>query len=152
MKKIELTQGKFALIDDEDFEKVDVYNWFAAYMHGKWYARNRKLGYLHRFLLETDSDIDHVDGDGLNCQRHNMRPATHGQNQVNKATWSTSGFKGVCQRGDRYRAQIKSNKKKISLGTYDTPEEAAHAYDNAAHELHGAFAVLNFPEEKQHSN
>ena len=157
MREIELTQGKVALVDDEDYERVSAYVWTAAKGEGDYWYAYRKDGTesirLHRFILGIDDEreVDHIDRDALNCQRYNMREATRTQNARNRIVPQTeggSGYRGVQSFRDRWRAHIQiapGNRKHIGL--YDTPEEAARAYDAMAREHHGEFAVLNFPDE-----
>jgi hypothetical protein len=159
MKKIPLSSGKaFALVDDDDFEWLSKYTWQLIVMKsGVCYAtRNEKFyvgkvrksrGYsMHREILGlTDGRIqcDHKDENGLNNQRSNLRVATRSQNRINKT--KKEGFKGVhlVRRTGRYIAQITLNRKCYNLGTFDTKEAAAAAYNNAAIKLHGEFAKLN---------
>jgi hypothetical protein len=106
--------------------------------------------YLHRFILGiTDPKIrvDHQDGDGLNCRRSNIRVSTPSLNTANAGKRPGSNpYKGVLKRGSRWIARIKVNYTSRHLGTFDTPEEAARAYDRAAVETFGEFARLNFPQ------
>jgi hypothetical protein len=149
MKEIPLTQGKVAIVDDEDFERVSEHKWYAMLVDGHWYAESRPIGYLHRFLLNSPADcmVDHIDGDGLNCQRYNMRLATNRQNQHNARTRidNTTGFRGVCVNKDKWTAQIKIDGVLTYLGRFASPEEAARAYDAKARETRGEFARTNFP-------
>jgi hypothetical protein len=148
MKLIELTQGKHAQVDDEDFERVNKYNWHAHCGRGnKWYARSKLGGelkdatYLHVFIMDADDEIDHRDGDGLNCQKFNMRPATHSQNLCNRPTTSSTGYRGVQQLpSGRFSARLKQ----VYIGTFISAEEAARAVDAHAKESYGEFATLNF--------
>ena len=158
MKEIELTQGLVALVDDKDYEACNAFNWNARYNsdgsvyavrwaseHGGQYTR------LHNFIMhpKEGEEVDHIDRDGLNCQRHNMRIGTRSQNMANRSTpGSASGYRGVyANRVGTWIVQIRHNGHLHSGGTYDTAEEAARAWDRLAKELHGEFAVLNFPEE-----
>ena len=153
--EIPLTQGKVALIDDEDFERVSQFKWWIAKRRdGKFYARremNGKSIFLHRFLMDAPPgmEVDHKNGDGLNCQRYNMRLATRAGNSKNqnKHSNNTSGFKGVCfdKKRGKYRAKICADGVHHHLGFYDDPVDAARTYDAAARKLHGDFAALNFP-------
>lgn len=157
-RTITLTQGKFAQCDDADYESLMRYEWFAVEIRGDWYAaRKAKAGeqpatiYMHRQIMgESEKPlIDHIDRNGLNNQRANLRFATRAQNMMNTARQSrnTSGYRGVvwCKRLGKWRAQIGVNYRKIMLGTHSTKRAAAEAYDEAARELFGEFAVLNFP-------
>jgi hypothetical protein len=101
---------------------------------------------LHRFLLRppAGAQIDHIDGDGLNNRRDNLRLASAGDNQRNKAKYvsNTSGFKGVTwsKQRQKWQAQIGFEGKNLYLGMFDSVEDAAETYRLAAARLHGAFA------------
>lgn len=162
MKEIKLTQGKVALVDDDDFERVNAFKWQAFKNYQTWYARRnegtspRKNVRMHQYILGVKgkaSQVDHCDGDGLNNQRSNLRIATMMQNQANRGPQrnNTSGFKGVYKHEGNWRAQIKYKGEKISLGAYPDPAEAARAYDRKARELFGEFAWQNFPQEKNNA-
>lgn len=160
MKQIPLSRGLVALVDDDDAADVIAAGPWHAVPGGRTiYGRRnrRKAGggwrsqSLHAFLLGRPW-VDHIDGNGLNNTRANLRPATAGQNAANRQTRidSASGFKGVYAnkgRGKPWRAQICVNYQKRHLGLFDTAEEAGHAYDDAATEAHGPYARLNFPME-----
>ena len=106
---------------------------------------------LHRLLLGSAVLVDHRDGNGLNNQRSNLRPATHAQNLQNtrKRAGTTSRFKGVCwnKKKQAWVAFIKHEGKKKYLGCFSSEEVAARAYDFAASETFGEFACLNFPND-----
>jgi len=155
MKIIELSNGLFTMIDDADFELVSSLKW---YFNSQGYAVRRHEGslqYMHRALLGLvlgdGIQVDHIDRDGLNNRRENLRICTHAQNMQNKGknAKNKSGFKGVCHNKGRpinkpWRAKIKLNNKDHHLGYFNTKEQAALAYDDAARKLHGDFALLNF--------
>ena len=161
MRKIPLTRGKVALVDDDDYAKLVVYKWHAIKSHRGsrlvWYAcRSQGVSprtlLMHRQILGDDCAgvlVDHEDGDGLNNQRINLRPATHRQNVRNSVMYSnnTSGFRGVHWHmgGQKWAARIQINNKSVYLGIYSNPEDAARAYDARAIEVDGPFARLNFP-------
>jgi hypothetical protein len=159
MKQITLTQNKVALVDDEDYEYLIQWKWCADKGHNTWYAvRNNFINkvkfkiYMHRVILQNATEVDHEDGNGLNNQRYNIRDSTRIQNSYNqnKRVDNTSNYKGVILKIDKFRtkpwlARIFVNKQQICLGYYATAVEAAMAYDQAAKELHGKFARLNFP-------
>lgn len=165
MKTIELTQGKVALVDDADFQRLDAYKWFAARCQkGRWYAgRNIPDGKRQRTLLmhrEIISDasiprVDHWDCDALNNQRANLRPCTVSQNNQNarKRKDNPYRFKGVTwhTRDESWRVRIRSNGKRIWLGYFSDEEAGARAYDEAARKLHGEFARVNLPKEGEMS-
>lgn len=151
MKTIRLTQGKVALVDDEDFAFVSRFRWRARRDKKTWYAETgsgSKSIFMHAILLGLDADEegDHRDGDGLNNRRNNIRKATRSQNCMNRNGWSKHGFKGVylVATNGRYGARIQVQKKMIQIGCFDTAEAAARAYDSAALKYHGEFARLNF--------
>ena len=100
--------------------------------------------------LERNEIIDHVNGNGLDNRRENLRISTNSQNLANrrKNCNNTSGFKGVQPKRKKYSACVGFQGKKIRLGVYDTPEEAARAYDEKAKELFGEYANLNFPDDE----
>ena len=158
MREIPLTQGLVALVDDEDYDKVCAYTWQAVTNGVDWYAvctiyeadgAQWPLR-MHRLIMDApdDMEVDHVDHNTLDCRRNNMRLATHGQNMANRRMpqgENGSGYRGVYMTtSGKWRAQIKSQGVIHQLGSYDTPEEAAMAWDEAALEMHGAFARLNF--------
>lgn len=158
-KEVKLSRNKVAIVDDEDFEKVSRYKWSASNPSSRnWYAiRNIRLPdgrkttiSMHTYLMGRLM-VDHIDGNGLNNTRNNFRGATNQENCCNSCTPSnnTSGFKGVhfYGRTGRWQAYIHFNRKKIHLGYFDTAEEAAKAYDEAAIKYHGEFSRLNFSEK-----
>ena len=156
-REIDLTQGKKAIVDDEDYEWLSQWKWY--YAHTGYAVRNspRVLGkhymiFMHREIMHTPQgmDTDHIDGNGLNNLRINLRVCSHSRNLQNKGVSinNVSGFKGVswCQANKKWRARIKASGKEKYIGYFDVAESAALAYDKAARELHGEFAKLNFPE------
>ena len=155
--KIELTRGKVAIVDDEDYKELSELKWFANKIGNTFYAVCTFNGgafkctkYMHRVILDAPSDmcVDHIDGNGLNNCRSNLRLSTKSQNGANrgKQADNTSGFKGVIwySRCRKWRAQIKINGKNKFLDSFDSPEDAARAYDEAARKFFGGFAKLNF--------
>src|SRR5579885_2603825 len=150
MKLISLTQGKFALVDDADFDRLTQHKW-SAYRRvtkGKtvWYAirkqctrtNRRTTVYMHRQVLgvtDPKVEVDHRDSDGLNNQRKNLRIATHAQNQQNsrkQVVKCSSQFKGVYKHKDgKWIAQIKVPGERVQryLGSFENEHEAAEAYD-----------------------
>jgi hypothetical protein len=92
--------------------------------------------------------VDHIDGNGLNNRRCNLRICTRRQNAANVGPrGGASEFVGVYRQRDKWGAQIVWRGKKYTLGSYDTQVEAAKVRDRKAFELHGEFAYLNFPED-----
>ena len=158
---ITLTQGKSAIVDDNDYDRLAQFKWSALRgSRTRWYAvrwsatvnGKRHRIYMHREVLGIVDGLecDHKEGVGLDNRKSNLRPATHGQNQRNKGMLpsNTSGYIGVYFRksSNKWFAQIKYNGQIAYLGAYITKEEAAAARDAKALELHGEFAVLNFKE------
>lgn len=162
MKEIKLTQGKVALVDDEDFEYLNQFKWYASKCRKTFYAqRCVKVAVnkwviikMHRVLLNTPSHlmVDHIDHNGLNNQKANIRNCTQLQNAKNITSRGRSKYLGVYYtsstiKGVRYEyitASIRVNRKLISLGNHKTEIEAAKAYDQAAKKYFGEFANLNF--------
>jgi len=159
VRKIPLTQGQVALVNDEDYDKLINYKWRAVRGRSTWYAvrtatkdvnGSRKTVYMHRALLGQVDQVDHKDGDGLNNQRQNLRAATHTQNQRNRIhkRVGSSRFHGVYwhKAARKWAAQITAPTPRY-LGLFEDELAAAKAYDAAARELYGAFAALNLPGE-----
>lgn len=157
MKLIQLTRGLYAQVDDEDFEWLNQWKWCAHKDRYTYYAvrgvgTNSKDGriLMHRLILGlTDNSIygEHIDHNGLNNQRQNLRPATHSQNMSNKRSKNnaTSKYLGVSwyKSREKWLATIYKGKKKIFLGYFDCEIDAALAYNNAAKKVHGDFANIN---------
>jgi len=152
-RPLPLTQGKVAIVDTNLWNKLLALGpWKAARRKGKtWYAASREHGYLHQavFRLATGrcpKRVDHKDGNGLNNRRSNLRAATHQQNLRNRGPNrnNKSGYKGVHPLpSGRFRAAIHTDGNKRNLGCFDTPRQAAKAYNDAARDLFGEFAWLN---------
>lgn len=160
MRIIDIGRGFQTCMDDEDFERFGALKWrFAKRRNGAVYvqrmvwdraAKRPRCQLLHREIMNAPSGslVDHRDSDGLNNQRYNLRVCSSGQNnqharKQHRAT--SSRFKGVCKRRDcrRWEAYIKVGKKRKHLGLFEGEQDAARAYNTAARELHGEFAVLN---------
>lgn len=150
---ITLTKGFVAIIDSEDIGKVAGFTWYASHSSGgvhyaKAHMRDGRNEYLHRLLLGLpDAEIDHIDGNPLNNRRSNLRLATSSQNSANtRARAGRTLPKGVyLTKSGRFEAKIQIKGESIFIGVYDSPEEAARAYDKAAVIHFGDFARLNFP-------
>ena len=155
VRYIALTRGKFAMVDAADYEWLSQYKWSATSSGLNTYAcRNvrGKIVLMHRFIMKAPKGmvVDHIDGNGLNNCRSNLRICTHSQNMCNSRIRSgSSQYKGVCyeRRSGRWVAHIACEGQSYHLGTFDSEIEAARAYDRKAIELFGQFARLNFPEE-----
>lgn len=154
-KQIQLTQGQVAIVDDEDFALVYGRKWYAhknknTYYAKTWVAGENKTISMHRLILGNSELVtDHIDGDGLNNTRKNLRRCTRQQNGRNQVVRTYPGkasrYKGVFL-DRKWKAQITVNGKYKFLGRFENEIDAAHAYDKAAKELFGEFARLNFPE------
>jgi hypothetical protein len=153
MKLIELTQDKFTQVDDSDFDYLNQWNWFAKKDGKKFYAaRNHyenkkcKIILMHCVLM-NDKGIDHIDGDGLNNQKFNLRKANGSQNRANtpKIAGCSSVYKGVYWKktNNKWASRIRFNNKEIYLGLFNNEVDAALAYNNKARELFGEFAQIN---------
>lgn len=153
---ISLTQGMTALVDDADYHLVSPYCWTAFKSRtsvNTWYAQRtichpvgrRSNVLMHRVILAAPAGVmvDHKSHDGLDNRRDNIRLATRGQNAANSHRSNASGYRGVLAHGNYWIARIWHEGRKRHLGTFKTPEDAAHAYNLAAKELHGDFATLN---------
>jgi len=153
MKEIPLTKGKFALVDDSDFEWLSKCKWYALKLKWKskdaYYAtgrpNGRKLELMHRVILRSvGGSVDHQDGNGLNNQRQNLRPCNQSQNSANRFT-RPDRYKGVrwYQPRKKWRAQIMKDYKQMHIGYFEYSTDAAIAYNEAAKRLFGEFAQLN---------
>jgi hypothetical protein len=146
--------GKFALIDDKDGALVGAYKWYifdqARYGCGRSvYATTSRGVKMHRLIIGARGgvSVDHVNHDGLDNRRANLRLCRGSQNGANSqlAINNTSGYKGVSFSIARckYEAKIQVMRKSIFLGRFGTAIEAAHAYDQAAVKYFGEFACTN---------
>ena len=162
-KKILLTQGKYAIVDEGDFEWLSQWKWHAVRKRDKYYATrkvmlayNRETKkitnqtiYLHRLLMgePMGKEVDHRDGDSLNNCRFNLRECTHMQNLQNRPTRTIakSGYKGVTWDKvlKRWFVRCTANGYNHHVGYFYDVKEAALAYNKAALEYHGDFARLN---------
>lgn len=159
-REVPLLQEIHTVVDNDDYERVIAAGPWRLHVcgnrayagrsykneHGAWSTER-----LHTFLTAWPL-VDHINGNGLDNRRANLRPATPSQNTANARMPSdnTSGFKGVgwFARTGRWRAYITYQGRQKHLGYFDIAEEAALAYDAAARELFGEFARPNFPAEE----
>lgn len=147
--EIPLTRGYVMLIDEEDAEWVSARKWQAYPAPHTTYVTGNVHGkrvHLHRLLLNAPDglEVDHINRNGLDNRRCNLRLATHAQNEANKPP--RGQYKGAywCERTGRWRALIRVDGHLKHLGRFDSVAEAARAYDVAALEAFGEFAYLNF--------
>lgn len=154
---IPLTKGYSTIVSWEDRDLFDI-KWCVMTPRNIQYAmtsvlgNNKKKLYLHRVILERiigrklvrSEQVDHIDGNGLNNRRDNLRLATNSQNHhnISKRSDNKSGYKGVCYSGGKWVAQINVSGKQTYLGRFDTPENAYEAYCEAAKKYHGEFARI----------
>lgn len=154
MKLIPLTRGKFAQVDDDDYERLAQWKWrFGARGYAVRYEK-RKLIFMHREIMKTPEgmETDHINANGdvggLNNQKYNLRVCTQSQNRKNLHKYSNnkSGHKGVSwHKGNgKWVAKITINKRRVNICYSDDPVIAARAYDEKALELFGDFAKTNF--------
>ena len=156
MKVITLTQGKTALVDDQDYPELSRHKWCASKKGSAWYVHRKirvnsgkqttvLMHWQVMGLSQGDGlQIDRINGNGLDNRRSNLRLATQQQNNQNKRCYSKSGFKGVRRYRQKWMALIGHNGKLTHLGYFLSPQQPAAAYDRAALELFGDFARLNF--------
>jgi len=162
MKQIQLTQGRVALVDDEDFDQVSKYRWYCGLDRWRAYAisgfgfyvnntRKRITVRMHRLIMNAGrgQEVDHINGNGLDNRKGNLRLCTKVGNGANRrsAIGSSSKYLGVSGSKTRksWLVQIQSGGMGMYLGVYASEVEAAKAYDVAARKYHGEFARLNFP-------
>ncbi len=157
MKILLLTQGKIALIDDKDFLLVSEYKWRACKNRDTYYAmahirkNGKRTGLsMHRLILNAPEEMetDHINHNGLDNRRCNLRLVTHQQNHFNRKgnINSSSKYKGVYwnKRDKKWQVHIWIDYKNHYLGRFDDEQKAAWAYDEAAKKLFGEYACLNF--------
>lgn len=166
MKIIQLTKNKFAIVDDEDYKRVSALKWQAVLNKKIYYAyhsvgivllngrKSSKHIKMHRFIMginDSKIQVDHINGNGLDNRKENLRLCTNSQNSKNRKGYSTntSGFRGVSldkrKTINPWVAQINECGKRRWLGYFSTAEEAARAFDKAAKEIYGEFhGKLNF--------
>ena len=168
MKCIGLTQGKVAMVDDEDYVWLCQWKWNVQKCVCKnrviWYAKRnaptiqggQRTIYMHREIAAVAGipQVDHRDGNGLNNQRINLRPATRSQNlqSRHKQPGCTSKIKGVCweKRRFKWKAYICVNGREVFLGYFEQEQDAGNAHDKAAVHFFKDFALVNSVKSDQH--
>jgi hypothetical protein len=162
MKEIKLSQGKVALVDDEDFEFLNQFKWYAKKANRTFYAlrnsfyvenKKRHTIQMHRVILglkDLNIKCDHIDHNGLNNQKNNLRHSTNAENCKNQKPKEgySSIYKGVCwcNKRKKWRANIRINDRQKHIGYFKDEIECAKAYDNMAKIHYKEFAYLNFPD------
>lgn len=147
MKEIILTQNKVALVDDNDFEYINQFNWNAHRTEKYWYAARSGGVRMHRIIMHApeNREIDHINGDGLDNRKENLRVCTHQQNMQNQLLPRINnklGVKGVSLEKGRkkFRATIFVKGNKIHLGYYNVLKDADIAYRTAEKKYFGDFS------------
>lgn len=159
MKHIELSQSKVAIVDDEDYVKLNTRNWYAkftqsgkvtyAVCHKTVSAGKQKTIFMHRIIMNPKQGqfIDHINGDTLDNRKENLRICTTVENGRNrkKEIGTSSKYKGVSwdKNASKWKARIMFEKDRMYLGLFICEKEAALAYNEAAKRLFGEFAKLN---------
>jgi len=151
--KVELSRGYTALVDSDVLPALADYSWHASTKASGTYAqasiKNSDGKYrgvlMHRLIMAADSNqiVDHINGDTLDNRRANLRLATPKQNSFNRRASSQYGYSGVKKSGGAWTAMISPDGIDIALGTYQTKQEAAAAYNVAAQAIYGEYARLN---------
>ena len=162
-RRIPLTQGKYAIVDPDDYWHLSKHKWYAAKMNGCFYAvrgivtkdgKRRHLP-IHRCIIKVPDNmfVDHINHNGLDNRKANLRPATHQQNVWNRKLvrkGSKSRYIGLQwdKRSKKWQVNMRIDRQLRGFGSYTSEIEAAKAYDRAAKKHRGEFAVLNFPEKE----
>ncbi len=157
IRRIPVTRGRFAIVDGADYYRLVRFRWHAVFNSKTFYAARIERGKtikMHREIMRAPKElvVDHVDRDGLNNRRDNLRlcsAAENGRNTGSNAR-GTSKYKGVHwhKRIRKWAAAIQYDKKVYHIGYFSDEVEAAEAYDKKAREFFGEYGYLNFPQEK----
>ena len=154
MKEIELPSGYILLIDDEDYHWIEEYSYIANKHGYTFYAVRRftydngytRINYLHRDILKLPRYyplVDHKDSNGLNNQKLNLRTVSYSQNLMKSKPYGESQYRGVHWDYNKWMVSITKDGIRKQVGRFNTQEEAALAYNQAATELFGEYARLN---------
>jgi len=153
MKEIKLTQGQIALVDDEDFEFLNQWKWHERKINKIYYYAIRgirikdkiKFIYMHRLIMNTPTGfvVDHLNHNGLDNQKSNLRNCTQSENIMNQKCRNKSGYKGVYYFNGKIIAKISINRKVIHLGYFKNGIKAAEKYNEICKAKRGNYAILN---------
>ena len=151
MQEIQLTQGHVAYVSDEDYANALTLRWYADRIGNTWYAATKVCGkkvYLHRLVVDArlGDIVDHIDCNGLNNMRENLRIVTKSENTMRRGPL-TGQYKGVGFERSRNKWTAKHSddtRGTVNLGRFSTAIEAARAYDTYIRKTFGALAYTNF--------
>lgn len=155
---IPLSRGLVTLVDEADYRRFSEFSFYAIHCVDRFYACSNRMmkvhgnRLLHRAILDAEKGlfVDHINGNPLDNRRENLRITDHFGNMRNrKKHRGDHPFKGVRPKGKGFQARIRIGHKQKHLGTFSTQEAAAYAYDAAAIEHYGEFALLNFEDSKK---
>lgn len=145
MVRLTMSDGSLAIVDIDMIQEVQAYSWYCNSKGPHKYAacwRGGKNVLLHRLVMPDVKEVDHINGDTLDCRRANLRAVTRSQNTLNRKPNVGHERKGATfdKRRGRWMAQIRVDKKAYHLGMFDTKEQAYDAYDAASLRLCGEYA------------
>lgn len=161
MKNIYLSKGYFAIVDDEDFDLVNQYKWYynlgrrckTGRASTRLKDKNNKFGtshiFMHRLIMSAPKgmQVDHINGNGLDNRKSNLRICTQSENNKNMflSSKNKSGYKGVSwhKYANKWRATAKDKYKQVHLGLFENKIDAARAYDDYVVKNYGEFARTN---------
>lgn len=149
MKKIKLTQNKYALVDDEDFERVNQYKWHCSACGYAMCRKGKHLIYMHHSILDIPKGmfVDHINRNGLDNRKSNLRIVTHSQNMINRKFQKNnkSGVTGIRwnKKDKRWIAQIRFDCKLLYLGSYTNKKDAIKVRRDAEKKYHGEYKRAN---------
>lgn len=159
-RRIELTKGYFAIVDADRFDEIAQHKWWANVFKrtstGKAHVRAvrleaGKLVYMHRVIIDAPAGtiVDHINRDPLDNRRANLRFCDRSGNAANRASRSSTGYRGVVPQKKRFRAVVTARGVTHRVNGFVTAEDAARHHDLLARQHHGEFAVLNFPQQPE---